>query len=120
MDKNKKTLDAPIKLKVLVTIVNRKKADFYTSVLEGFDVVGSEVVYGNGLANKQILAYLGLNKTEKAVIFSIVKETMVKEILAAYEDKYFKVKDANGVAFTIPLSQMIGVNAYKFLTNMED
>ncbi len=120
MEVKKKALDAPIKLKMLITIVNRKKADFYTSVLEGFDVVSSEIVYGNGLASQQILAYLGLNKTEKAVIFSIVKETVVKDILAAYEDKYFKIKDGNGVAFTIPLSQMIGINAYKFLSNMED
>lgn len=120
MDKTKNRVDAPVKLKVLITIVNRKKADFYTSVLEGFDVTTSQVLYGNGLASKQILAYLGLNKTEKAVIISIVKETNVKDILAAYEDKYFKVKDAQGVAFTIPLSQMVGINAYKFLTNMED
>lgn len=115
-----KSLDAPIKLKVLVTIVNRKKADFFTSVLESFDVNQSEVIYGNGLASKQILQYLGLNKSEKAVIISFVKETKVKDILAQYEDKYFKVKDAQGIAFTIPLSQMIGLNSYKFLAGIED
>jgi nitrogen regulatory protein PII len=116
----KKKLDAPVKLKVLVTIVNRKKADFYTSILEGFDVTQSEVVYGQGLASKQILAYLGLSKTDKAVIISVVKENKIKEILSSYEEKYFKIKDGNGIAFTIPLTQMIGINAYKYLCNMEE
>ena len=120
MEKNNKTLDAPIKLKLLVTIVNRKKAEFYTSVLEGFDVNTSQVIYGSGLASKQILQYLGLAKTDKAVILSIVKENKIKEILTSYEDKFFKLKDGNGIAFTIPFSQMIGINAYKFLSSMEE
>lgn len=114
-----KSLDSPIKLKLLFTIVNRKKADFYTSVLEGYDVVSSAVIYGNGLASKQVLAYLGLERTEKAVIVSIVKESKIKEIFAAYEDKYFKVKDSNGIAFTVPLSKMVGISAFKFITNEE-
>jgi len=115
-----KELEAPIKLKLLITIVNRKKADFYTSVLEGYDVVSSEVLYGQGLASKQVLQYLGLAKTDKAVIVSVVKENKIKEIFAAYEDKYFKVKDSNGIAFTIPLSKMVGIKTFKFLTNVED
>ena len=119
MKKNKE-LDAPIKLKALITIVNRKKADFYTSVLEGYDVVSSVVLYGQGLASKQVLQYLGLSKTDKAVIISIVKESRIKEILAAYEDKYFKVKDSNGIAFTISLKKMAGIQAFKFLANVED
>ncbi len=116
----KKSLDAPIKLKILITIVDRKKADFFTSVLESFDVNQSEVIYGQGLDSKQILQYLGLNKSEKAVIISFVKESKVKDILASYEDKYFKVKDGKGIAFTIPMSQMIGLTAYKYLAGIEE
>ena len=114
----KKTLDSPIKLKLLFTIINRKKIDFYTSVLEGYDVVASEVMYADGLASKEILQYLGLSKADKAVIVSVVKETKIKEILAAYEDKYFKVKDSNGIAFTVPLDKMVGIQAFKFLTEV--
>ena len=56
----------------------------------------------------------------KAVIFSIVKEDKVKEILATYEDKYFKTKRGKGVAFTIPISSVIGVMVYKFLLNVNE
>ena len=113
-------LDAPKKLKVLVTIVERNKSDFYLSALEGFDVNLQTLIYANGTANKDIAAVLGLSDTSKAVILSIVQEDKVKEILAAYEDKYFKTKRGKGVAFTIPISSVIGVMVYKFLLNLNE
>lgn len=116
---NKKTgLEAPKKIKLLVTIVNRSKADFYQSVLEQYDVNMQTAFYGSGTAPSDIMNYLGLNGTDKVVIFSIVKEEKVKTILTAYEDKYFKTKNGKGIAFTIPISSVIGVMVYKFLANV--
>ncbi len=116
---NKKYL-APVKLKMLITIVNRNKIDFYENILKSYNASEIDVMYGNGLARKQILAYLGLDKSEKAVIVSIVNENRASEILNSFEDKYFKLKDSSGIAFTIPFSQMVGKKAYQFLCNMED
>ena len=113
-------LEAPKKLKVLVTIVERSKSDFYLSALEGFDVNLQTLIYANGTANKDIAEVLGLSDTSKAVILSIVKEDKIKEILATYEDKYFKTKRGKGVAFTIPISSVIGVMVYKFLLNVNE
>ena len=49
MENNKSTgLTAPNKLKILVTIIDRSKTDFYLSVLEGFDINMQTVVYGRG------------------------------------------------------------------------
>ncbi len=116
----KKELEAPEKLKVMITIVNRKKVDLYTSILESFDVVSSDVIYAKGLASQEILAYLGLSRMEKVVIVSVVKESSIKDIMAAYEDKFFKQKESGGIAFTIPLSKMVGIKAYKFLSHEEE
>ena len=123
-EKNKKVekagLEAPKKLKILVTIVERSKADFYLSALEGFDVNLQTLIYAKGTASKEIISLIGLQDENKAVIFSIVKEDKVKEILATYEDKYFKTKRGKGVAFTIPISSVIGVMVYKFLLNVNE
>ena len=120
-EKEEKTgLEAPKKLKILVTIVERNKSDFYLSALEGFDVNLQTLIYANGTANKDIAQVLGLSDTTKAVILSVVQEEKVKEILATYEDKYFKTKRGKGVAFTIPISSVIGVMVYKFLLNMNE
>lgn len=110
-------LTAPKKLKVLVTIVDRSKASFYADILEGYEVNLQTIIYGNGTAPNETLNYLGLTQIEKAVIISIIKEEKIKEVFAAYEDKYFKTKSGKGIAFTIPISSVIGVLIYQFLSN---
>lgn len=110
-------LTAPKKLKILVTIVDRSKTDFYLDVLEGYEVNMQSVIYGKGTAPSDVLHYLGLSQSEKAVIVSVVQEEKIKEITVAYEDKYFKTKNGKGIAFTIPISSMIGVSIYQFLSN---
>ncbi|MDE6047254.1 MAG: hypothetical protein K2M08_08080 [Anaeroplasmataceae bacterium] len=110
-------LTAPKKLKILVTIVDRSKADFFLDTLEGYDVNLQTVIYGKGTAPTEMLQYLGLSQLGKAVIFSVVQEDNIKRILADYEDKYFKTKNGKGIAFTIPISSVIGVMVYKFLSN---
>ena len=113
-------LTAPKKLKVLVTIVERTKADFYLDTLEGYEVNMQMVIYGKGTAPTEMQQYLGLTSQGKAVIFSIVQEDKIKKILADYEDKYFKTKNGKGIAFTMPISSIIGVMLYQFLSNSTD
>ena len=110
-------LTAPKKLKILVTIVERSKTEFYLDVLEGYEVNMQTVIYGKGTAPSDVLHYLGLSQSSKAVIVSVVQEEKIKEIMGAYEDKYFKTKNGKGIAFTIPISSMIGVSIYQFLSN---
>lgn len=127
MSKTKKTLPAkeegltaPKPLKILITIVERGKTDFYLDTLEGYEVNLQTVIYGKGTAPSEMLQYLGLSEARKAVIISVVQEEKVKKILADYEDKYFKTKNGKGIAFTIPISSVIGVMIYQFLSNSLD
>jgi hypothetical protein len=113
-------LKSPKKLKMLFTICNRSKADFFMSALEGYEVNMQTVIYAKGTAPSELASILGAIEQGKAIVVSLVKEERVKEILAAYEDKYFKVKGAKGVAFTVPIDSMIGVSAYLFLSNMKE
>ena len=108
-------LEAPKKLKLLITIVDRTKTDFYLDVLEGFGVNMQMVSYGHGTAPSNVLHYLGISQLEKAVIFSVVQEDRIREILNSYEDKYFKLKKGKGIAFVVPISSIIGVSIYQFL-----
>ena len=113
-------LEAPKKIKLLVTIVDRSKSDFYLDVLEGFGVNMQMVSYGHGTAPSNVLHYLGISQLEKAVIFSVVQEDIIKEILNSYEDKYFKLKKGKGIAFVVPISSIIGVSIYQFLCKGRD
>lgn len=114
----KKTKNSSIKkLKVLITIVNRSKDLFYLDLLEQYEVNMQMVLYGNGTANTEMLGLLGLVETEKAVILSIVREDKIKEISEVLKEKFNKVKDGKGIAYTIPMKSLIGVSIYQFLAN---
>ena len=53
----------------------------------------------------------------KAVILSVVREDMVKSIMDCLEDKFETIKNGKGIAFAVPMSSVIGVNMYQFLSN---
>ncbi len=105
------------KLKLLVTIVDRSKALFYSDLIEQFEVNMQTVIYGKGTAGSEMLSYLGLAEIEKAVILSFIREDKTKEILETLSEKFQKVKNGKGIAYTIPLKSLIGVSSYQFLSN---
>ena len=104
------------KLKLLFTVVDRNKAEFYLDVLSQFEVNLQTVVAGKGTANSELVDMLGLN-IHKATIISVVREDMVEEIMKCLEDKFATIKNGKGIAFAVPLSSVIGVNIYQFLSN---
>lgn len=105
------------KLKLLVTVVNRNKAEFFTDFLGGFEVNFQTSVLAQGTARSETLHLLGLEDSDKSVIFSVIREEKAEEILRALEDKFHTVRNGKGIAFTTPLSSVIGVMAYRFLSN---
>ena len=104
------------KLKLLFTVVDRNKGEFYMDVLSQFEVNFQTVVNGTGTANSEVLNMLGLNN-HKAVILSVAREDMVPQIMNTLEDKFQTVRNGRGIAFAVPLSSVIGVNLYQFLSN---
>ena len=114
----KKSL-APQKLKLLVTVVNRAKGEFYLDLLQSFDVNMQLSLAASGTANTEMLNMLGLSNSEKTVIFSVIREEMIKPALAMLEDKFRTIKNGKGIAYTVPMSSVIGVAIYQFLCNKE-
>ena len=104
------------KLKLLFTVVDKAKAEFYLDVLSQFEVNFQMVTGGKGTANSDLVELLGLN-IQKAVILSVVREDMVDPIMKTLEHKFETIKNGKGIAFAVPLSSVIGVNMYQFLSN---
>ena len=104
------------KLKLLFTVVDRNKGEFYLDVLSQFDVNFQTVVNGAGTARSEILDMRGLNNN-KAVVISVIREDMTDTIMNVLEEKFSTIRNGKGVAFAVPLSSVIGVNIYRFLSN---
>ena len=104
------------KLKLLFTVVDRTKGEFYMDVLSQFEINCQMVSGGLGTASSDMVDLLGLN-IQKAVILSVVREDMVDPVMKCLEDKFATIRGGKGIAFTVPLSSVIGVNMYQFLSN---
>ena len=104
------------KLKLLVTVVDRSKGEFYLDVISQFDVNCQMAMHGLGTAHSDIIDMLGLN-LHKAVILSVIREDKIEAVMQCLESKFETIKNGKGVAFAIPLSSVIGVNLYQFLSN---
>ena len=107
------------KLKLLVTIVDRNKGEFYLDVISQFEVNCQMVMNGLGTAQSDLIELLGLN-IHKAVILSVVREDMTGAVMNTLEDKFQTIRDGNGVAFAVPLSSVIGVNLYRFFSDRRE
>ena len=108
---------APNKLVLLVTVVNRPKAEFYVDLLQQFEVnLQLDVsAFGTAPANMQLVSA----DPEKQVIFTVIREDNVKAALATLEEKFATIRGGKGIAFTVPITSTIGVSVYRFLTNVQ-
>lgn len=105
------------KLELLVTVVGRNKGEYYADLIQSFEVNLQVVALANGTADAKTLRYLGLTDTEKSVIFSIMQQDRLPDALHTLEEKFKTVKGGNGIAYTIPLTSVIGTLLFGFLSN---
>ena len=104
------------KLKLIITVVDRSKTEFYLDLLSQFEVNFQMVTGGKGTAQSELIEMLGLN-INKAVIMSVVREDMVDTIMKTLDEKFETIRNGKGIAIAVPLSGIIGVNMYQFLSN---
>jgi hypothetical protein len=108
---------APRKLKLLVTVVNREKAEFYTDLIQSFEVNFQTSMNARGTASKETLRLLGIGETDKTVILSVIREDMCDKALSTLEQKFKTIRNGKGIAYTVPMTGTIGVAIYRFLSN---
>ena len=105
------------KLKLLITVVNRNKTELFMDLLTAYEVNFQTAVLAQGTAHSEMLYMLGLEESDKSVILSVLREDKVTEAMHMLEEKFTTIKDGKGIAFTVPMSSVIGVAIYRFLSN---
>ena len=115
--KKKDVNDGFKKLKLLVTVVNRSKTEFFMDFLTAYEVNFQTAVLGQGTARSEMMYMLGLEDSDKGVIFSVLREDKAEDALRGLDEKFHTIKNGKGIAFTIPMSSVIGVAIYRFLSN---
>lgn len=108
---------APKRLKLLVTVVDRSKAELYMDLLQAYEINMQITASASGTATSDILHLMGIEESEKRVIFSLVREDRAAAALAMLDEKFRTIKKGKGIAMTVPLTGVIGVSIYRFLSN---
>ena len=108
------------KLYLMVTIVDRKIGKKYQSLYKENEHYVMFSSLGFGTAASEILNYLGLEATEKAVIFSVQEEEKWLHIKKQLPRKLRIDAPGGGIAFIIPLSSIGGKKSLQFLLEKQN
>lgn len=106
------------KLMLLFTVVSHGKSNLFADFLEENGVNVQFMLRGEGMHPKKFHEMLDYKK--KCVLISFIGEDKAKTIISKLEDKFETVKYSYGACWTVPLSSIIGVQAYKFLVDYRE
>lgn len=105
------------KLYLYITVVNKGVSSPILKMFQRIGVSAQFVQMGKGTAIKQVRDILGIEDNSKEIILSFVRKDLLDKSQKELE-AFFASSDKNkGIGFAIPLTSIIGINIYRFLTN---
>lgn len=116
MARRKKEDNLIVKPKLLITIVDRNKTEFYYDFIATLGSNMQFITHGEGTNINQALNIMGLNHN-KGVIFSVISDENQKHILEQLNEKFNEIKGGKGISIVVSLTSVIGVNIYQFMIN---
>ena len=100
----------------MITIIERNSTDRFTDFYETYGASVSFVSVGRGTATSEVLDFLGLEISEKTVIFSAVTWKVWKAIRYGLQNRMRIDVPGTGIAFIVPFSSVGGKKALAALT----
>ena len=107
-------------LYLMTTIMDRKKANKYLNLFQENNLHVIFWLLGYGTVSNEVLDYLGLDSSEKAVAFSVLEESTWLDTKKQLEKKLKIDAPGGGISFIIPLSSIGGKKTLQFLLESED
>lgn len=104
------------RLYVYVVIVDRGQGN---SVIKLMQSLGSSLQFteqGQGTATNELRNILGIIDDYKDVVFSIIDDNKLDSVTKELDSFFVASKKNRGVGFAIPMTSIMGVKFYKFLT----
>ena len=107
---------APMKLELLLAVVHNDKAAYFASLIQSHQANLQLTAPAKGTTHL-ILNYLGLTDKPKSLIISIVRADQSGPLINLLDETFKKGKAYKGIAFTIPMTSVVGTLVYGFLSN---
>lgn len=106
--------------KVLLTILNRDLEGDYREYFRRNQIGSVLSVLANGTASKSVLDYLGIEKTEKIVMQSVVASAKIPALLGGLVTRMGINLPGAGIAMSVPLESIGGSASLKALTQGQE
>ncbi|MBQ6177182.1 MAG: hypothetical protein IJK29_08290 [Bacteroidales bacterium] len=107
---------APMKLELLLAVVQNEKAAYFSSLIQSHKANLQLTVPAKGTTHL-ILNYLGLTEKPKSLVMSVVRADKAASLISLLDQTFKKGKNYKGIAFTVPMTSVIGTLVYGFLAN---
>ena len=104
-------------LYVMATITGRNMAKRFAGLYESAGLEASAATLGIGTASSEVLDYLGLGSSEKAVMFHIITDDKWKTVKRHLQLDMRIDVPGTGIAFIIPISSVGGKTTLNYLTS---
>ena len=105
-----------MKLELLLAVVHNDKAAYFSSLIQSHKANLQLTVPAKGTTHL-ILNYLGLTEMPKSLAMSVVRADKAASLIDLLDQTFKKGKNYKGIAFTVPMTSVIGTLVYGFLAN---
>ena len=105
-----------MKLELLLAVVHNDKAAYFSSLIQSHKANLQLTVPAKGTTHL-ILNYLGLTEKPKSLVMSVVRADQAASLIDLLDQTFQKGKNYKGIAFTVPMTSVIGTLVYGFLSN---
>ncbi len=102
-----KKIKAPFE--IIGVIVKRNSSDQAVEILKANSSDFHLVCMAEGTASTQVMEMFGFGMESREVIFGLIKTDEIKNTLSVLNKEMQFDKEANGIAFTLPLSSATSV-----------
>ncbi|MDR2605983.1 MAG: hypothetical protein LBC38_01715 [Oscillospiraceae bacterium] len=95
-------------IKMLFVIIDRSKAEAVLKIGAKAGAIYKTVLLCRGTASSELLEYLGLGESEKALVNFIADDSVTDEIMRRLASDLQLARAGQGLAFTVPLASVGG------------
>jgi len=106
-------------LDLIVTIANRSRIDAFIDIYATHGITFNVTANARGTASPEALRILGLEDSEKAILFSACEHPRVRAIIRDAILKMHIDVPGNGILATVPFSAFAGGRAYEYMIHSQ-
>ncbi len=104
----------------LLIIAKREDAEAFTSFLQGKNISAIFSMLCHGTAKQNILTLLGIEKTEKALFFTMLESKKAKRLLPELVSTLGINTPGTGIALCMPVSSIGGASSMRYLMEKQN